>query len=383
MVPRHIVALLAASVLAAGLAGCDSGSALTADGAAPLRTDTAAPFLLTGVANVTQIAKLTGPDAINETLSVGVAGTDLGSMATIGDETFFFFGDTFGDRDPLSSGGQGGLWRSNTSAVTTDDDPSDGITFDAWRPVDGIGMAGPVAEGLHQGDNAGEVTKIPTYGFAVDDTLYVYYMSVRHWGAAGAWDANYSALAKSTDHGVSWTVLDSPQWPGDSGFIQVAVARVAEGDADYLYFWSIPAGRFGAVRLMRVPAEVAAVEDAASYTYFAGTDADGAPVWSADRDDATVVLDGTVGELSVMWSTYLGRWLMSYSDAGNAYLREGTTPWGPWGKPVEMISYADAPGLYAPFMNPRYVSDDGSRIYFTLSLWDPYNVFWYSADLTK
>ena len=30
-----------------------------------------------------------------------------------------------------------------------------------------------------------------------------------------------------------------------------------------------------------------------------------------------------------------------------------------------------------------YVSDDGRRIYFTLSLWDPYNVFWFSADLDR
>lgn len=32
---------------------------------------------------------------------------------------------------------------------------------------------------------------------------------------------------------------------------------------------------------------------------------------------------------------------------------------------------------------PRYVSDDGRTIYFTLSLWGPYNVFWFSMDLVR
>ena len=34
-------------------------------------------------------------------------------------------------------------------------------------------------------------------------------------------------------------------------------------------------------------------------------------------------------------------------------------------------------------MNPRYVTEGGRRIHFSLSLWGPYNVFWFSADLEK
>ncbi len=156
-----------------------------------------------------------------------------------------------------------------------------------------------------------------------------------------------------------------------------------EDGVEHIYFWSIPAGRFGAVELMRVPATVEAVEDAAAYTYFAGVDGDGDPVWSDDMAAATTVVDGTIGELSVMWSGYLDRWIMTYSDAGNAYIREGITPWGPWGEPIEMVSAAEYPGLYSPYLNPRYVSDDGRRIYFTLSLWGPYNVYWFSVDLER
>lgn len=374
----RIAAVAASALLALGLTACGTGGPPSVD------TDQDKPFVLEGVTGLTEIAQLTGPDAINDTESAAVAGTDLGSMTTIGDRTYFFFGDTFGERDPDSIGGQGGIWRSNVSAWTTDDDPSDGITFDGWAPADDIGWAEALVEGDHDPNNGeGEVTKIPTHGFAIGETLYISYMSVKFWGEPGAWDANYAGLAKSTDQGETWTALDSPQWPGDSNFIQVAPVHVTDGGTEYVYFWTIPAGRFGGVALMRVPATEEAVEDAGAYTYFAGTDESGDPVWESDMDAAELVVDGTIGELSVMRSDYLDRWIMTYSDGGNAYIREGITPWGPWGEPILLASAADYPGLYSPYMNPRYVADGGKRVYFSMSLWDPYNVFWFSVDLEK
>ena len=368
--------IAASAILSLSLAACSAGASVNVD------PDPDKPFVLEGVSDVTEIAQLTGPDAINDTASVSVAGTDLGSMVNVGDRTFFLFGDTFGERDPESIGGQGGFWRSNVSAWTTDEDPADGITFDGWVSDD-IGLAAALIEGDHDANEAGgEVTKIPTYGFAIGETIYVSYMSVRHWGEPGAWDANHSALIVSRDGGESWDPVEGVQWPGDSNFIQVATAHVTESGQNYVYLWSIPSGRFGGVQLMRVPADEASVEDQRAYSYFAGADGE-TPQWSADMTDAETVVDGTIGELSVMWSTYLDRWLMTYSDAGNAYIREGITPWGPWGDPIELVSAGEYPGLYSPYMNPRYVSDDGKTVYFALSLWGPYNVFWFSADLER
>ncbi|WP_269747783.1 DUF4185 domain-containing protein [Agromyces laixinhei] len=104
-------------------------------------------------------------------------------MVNFGDKTFLLFGDTFGDRAPDSYGGQGGNWRSNVAAWTTDDDPSDGLTFDGWAPADDFGWASALVEGDHDvNDGTGEVTKIPTHGFTVEDTLYLSYMSVKFLG---------------------------------------------------------------------------------------------------------------------------------------------------------------------------------------------------------
>lgn len=373
------LALTTVLVVAAGCAGATSDAD---QGGAEVDVSTDRPFVLSGVANLTEVARLTGPEAINDTEAVAVAGTDLGSMITVDDTTYFVFGDTFGERDPESIGGQGGFWRSNVMAYSTDDTPADGITFDGWI-IDELGLAKELVPGLHEPDDTGEVTKIPTYGFAVDGAMYLYFMSVRHWGAPGEWDANYAALAKSTDDGQTWEVLESPQWPGESNFIQVATAPVTEDGENYLYFWAIPAGRFGGVQLMKVPADQQSVEDATAYRYFTGTDDDGKPIWSSEMVEATTVVDGTIGELSVMFNDYLDRWTMTYSDTGTAWIREGLTPWGPWNDPIELVSVTDYDGLYSPYLSPRYVEDDGRTIYFTLSLWGPYNVFWFKADLEK
>ncbi len=365
---------MAMTALAAGCAGeGPAGGALEA-------TAGGDDFVLTGVSGVTQVAKLTGAGAVNDTDAVGVSGTDLGSMLTVGDRTYFFFGDTFADRNPEVDGAQGGFWRSNVVAWSTDEDPSDGVTFDGWV-TDELGLAREIAPGRHEADGAGEVTKIPTHAFEVDGSIYAAYMSVDHWGDPGVWTANYAGLVRSDDEGATWTLLDAPTWPGDSGFVQVSALTVREDGEDFVYLWGIPAGRFGEMSLMKVPATRATVEDGAAYRYFAGVDDDGKPVWSAVITDAKVVLEGTVGEFSVMFSDYLDRWVVTYTSGGEAILREGLSPWGPWGEPFVLTDQAETPGLYSPYLNSRYVSHDGRRLFFTLSVWGPYSVYWYRVDL--
>lgn len=334
------------------------------------------PFVLGGVTNVTQIAKLTGHDSINKTSKYDIAGQDLGSMFLADGKTWFVFGDTFGQRDAGFTGGGGTRWRSNTLAYTADVDPADGIRFDGYISDD-IGWAKELI-GSKKVDGV-EMTTIPTYGFSANGAMYLAYMSVKHWGDPGEWETNYSGFAKSTDHGQTWTKLTAPRWPGTSNFIQVSVTNI-DGT---LYFWGVTHGRFGGVQLMKVAEKD--VENQAAYRYFTGVEDDGAPRWSASMARAKTVVDGTVGELSVVWNDYLRRWIMTYTDGGGAgaLIRESAHPWGPWGDAKTLVSASDVPGLYAPYMLPEYTDDGGKTIYFTLSKWDPYNVYWYSADLVK
>lgn len=332
-------------------------------------------LVLQGVADVTMVSQITGAESPNKTDRYAVYGTDLGSMINAGDKTYFVFGDTFGERDPGQTGGGGSFWRSNTMAYTTDADPADGIALDGMI-TDDIGLAAELIPSRKS--DYDEMTTIPTHGVYANNALYLYYMSVSHWGDPGKWDANDAGVAKSTDEGRTWTVLDQPRWPGDSNFIQISPYHVGEE----IYFWGIPSGRFGGVQLMKV--READIENADAYHYYAGEDDDGEPVWSGSPEEAKTVVDDTVGELSVVWNPYLERWIMTYLKEGRGVvIREGLSPWGPWGEAIDLVTMTEQPGLYAPFMNDRYVEDGGRTIYFTLSLWGPYNVFWFKASLTK
>ena len=338
----------------------------------------AKPFVLGGVDNVTEVSQLTGPTSPNTTDKYYVAGQDLGSMFQAKGKTWFVFGDTFGQRDPEMTGGGGGGWRSNTMAYTTDTDPTDGIALDGYI-VDDTNWAKELVS-AKQVDGL-EITVIPTYGFSANDAMYLDYMSVKHWGVPGEWETNYSGFAKSTDDGETWQKLAKPRWPGNSNFVQVSVSNV-DG---VMYFWGVTHGRFGGVQLMKVPE--ADVEQQNAYRYFAGVDDDGTPRWSADMSASKTIVEGTVGELSVVWNDYLDRWLMTATDGGaaggGATIRESPSPWGPWGDATTLVSQSDVPGLYAPYMLPEYTTNDGRTIFFTLSKWGPYNLFWYRADLVK
>ncbi|MFC5406703.1 DUF4185 domain-containing protein [Cohnella soli] len=371
---KRKVGLTAISLMLA-LTGCMGGGGkidprLTAEGKS---------FILKGTTGLTQVSQITGVESPNKTERYGVYGTDLGSMMSDGDRTYFVFGDTFGERPEEQIGAGGHDWRSNTMAYSTDSDPTDGITLDGMI-LDDFHTAKellPSAKIDYE-----EMTTIPTHGLAANGNLYLYYMSVKHWGDPGRWDANFAGLAKSSDKGQNWTVLDNVKWPGDSNFIQVSPYKVTDEDGSTdVYFWCIPAGRFDGVQLMKVSEEK--IESLADYRYYAGDDDEGKPIWSADLTKAKTIVDDAVGELSVVWNAYLQRWIMTYLGSTGVVIREGLSPWGPWGDAHDLITFEQYPGLYGPFMNDKFTADGGKTIYFTLSLWGPYNVFWFKATLQK
>ncbi len=359
------------------------------------------PYAVTGL---TRIAQLIGspphgpsagrdpsPHAINDTTRWGICGGDLGSLIYADGVAYIALGDNYTTCPPGSGGPAPASppdWRSNAVGIIAD--PGNfkhGLRITRWVSRDGHHASEVIASQHDAGDcqntaTAGcEVTRIPTYGFATQGRLFLAFMSVHHWGDAGQWDVNYSSLAMSTNRGKTWTV-ETPRitWGARSNFAQVAVTPDPEGT--HLLFYGIPAGRFGAARLMRVPRSWASVLTPHSYQYFAGTDRAGAPRWSSAPGHAIVVAQAPVGELSVIYNPGLKRWLMTYlQGGGDLVIRTAAHYWGPWSEPCSLATQQEYPGLYGAYMNPHFLADNGRTIYFVMSQWGPYRIFWMRATL--
>jgi len=315
------------------------------DGAAPLR-----------IGGTENLGALTGPESQNDTARRwGIHGTDLGHMFWHRGKLHMVFGDTFG-----YPGLGGRNWRSNAMARIADPDPRNGL------PIEAV-VAGPRGRAKElipsrkiDGD---EKTVIPTYGIAVDGRMYLHYMSVRNWGEHGRWVVGHSGIAYSDDDGDTWQQPPEAVWPRGSGFEQVAFVM----DEGLLYTFGISEGRWSNVRLRRVAPE--RILEPEAYQFWDGRD------WVDEAAFAASVVPGPVGELSVAWSAPQRRWLMMYLNPERRAVVLRTAPrlGGPWSDELVVVTAAEFPGLYAPYMVPGAEID--GDVHYALSMWGPYNVF--------
>lgn len=308
------------------------------------------------------VAQLTGAGSPNDTATRwNVHGTDLGHTFEHRGELYMVFGDTYGE-----GGLQGADWRSNVLARIADPDPAAGLAFTEMV----AGPSGQAREILHSRKiNGVEKTVIPTYGVSTGDRMVLHYMSVRRWGAAGEWDVDHAGLAWS-DNGRTWLKARDAVWSGDT-FAQVAFVPAA----GRIYVFGIPAGRSGGARLARV--DRAELLDLDAWEYWTGE------TWvRGDRGAAVEVVPGPVGELSVTWSPAHARWLMLYlnHDGEAVVLRSARSLTGPWSAESTVVTAAEQPTLYAPYVVP---GASGDELYFTLSRFDVYNVFLLKVGLHR
>jgi hypothetical protein len=65
------------------------------------------------------------------------------------------------------------------------------------------------------------------------------------------------------------------------------------------------------------------------------------------------------------------------------YVRTAPSPWGPWSAPSTIISRPEYIGFYTPNVDPGLVEDNGRIVYFTMSLWNEYNVYLMKVDFSR
>ena len=342
------------------------------------------------LANVKQIARLTGsplpgeqlPSPNNTAEKYDVGGTDLGIFWEM-DKTRvgIFFGDTNGKGFTAGKGGGNGTnWRSNVLAFSDDSDLDDGLTINRML-LDSSGKASEICAGAK--NNPGKYnTSIPTAAIRAAGIDYVHYMNIYEWaGGNGRWLTNFSSLYASNDGGNNWTRKKEVTFKSDSKFSQVAYAK-RDG---FVYMVGTLAGRGSPAYLARIKEKDMLKLD--RYEYWNGD----SKKWIKNNENAaTIIIPGPVGEASLLYHETYKRWIIAYSyDA--AYdpkvrkkmhalvYRDAPELNGNWSDLKILATDKEYPGLYSPYLHP--LKNKGDKLYFTMSLWKPYNVFLMTADI--
>lgn len=329
------------------------------------------------VKKVTRIARITGktisgeglpnPNKTDQTWDVG--GTDLGIIwETVAGNYGIFFGDTFGkDFVPNSGGGPGGSnWRSNVLGFSKNTDLDNGIIFDAMA----TGVDGRAKE-LLPGGASGSTSYIPTAAVRVEDADYVHTFKVNSW--TPNLSTKHSTLFKSTDGGQNWTRVDGVTFSVDSRFALAGYWK----KGGYVYMVGTPAYRNKPAYLARFKEED--IENMDNYEYWNGT----TQQWiKGDESQATILIGGTVGELSLIYNDTYKKWIIAYFNGAdyNITMRIADDITGPWDTKFVLATGADYPQLYGSYFHP--LSAKGDYLYFTMSMWQPYNVFLMKVELS-
>ena len=198
-------------------------------------------------------------------------------------------------------------------------------------------------------------------------------------------------------------------------FINVSACtkkRTSHGDP-WVYLWGTGPFRKSAVHLARVPAS--RIGDRSAYRFYAGPGPSG-PRYVISEEEAQPLFDTRdVGELSAVWHEGLKRWILTYNTGRppKVALRWAPEPHGPWSRelfifkpwrdggytvflhvPRSRLGYDDGlsdpgreeewGGVYGPYLIPSYFRGDdeqGFRIRYTLSSWNPYQVHLMETEL--
>jgi len=340
--------------------------------------------------NVKQVARLTGnplnaevfPSPNSTAGDYDVGGTDLGIFWTMDSSRVgIFFGDTKGsDFRAGKGGGNGSNWRSNVLAFSNDVNLEDGLTISSMA-LDSNGKAREICAGAK--NNPGKYnTSIPTAAIRAAGVDYVHYMNIYEWaGGNGRWLTNFSSLYASYDQGDTWERKKQITFKPDSKFSQICYAK----RNGIVYMIGTQAGRGSAAFLARFKEED--IEEIGKYQYWNGD----LKQWVRNKEHAaTAVIPGPVGEASLIYHEKYERWIIAYSyDAAYdpkigkkmhaVVYRDAKELNGNWSALKILASEKDFPGLYSPYFHP--LKNQGDKLYFTISLWDPYNVFLMSTEV--
>jgi hypothetical protein len=210
-------------------------------------------------------------------------------------------------------------------------------------------------------------------------------------------DVPAASIAKSADHGKTWTWDASAPMFGTPGMVSPTAYRFttiffadfgmnsANAIDGYVYAYGMDNNwrEQTSLFLARVPAD--SIQKRSAWTFFTGTEGDGSPRWSSDitmkapvlEDDRLVspVMFGTgcpsndrvIGQGGVVYDAPLQRYIFSSWSCATHELYEAPHPWGPWSlfysKGFTPMHLAHSRGQYGTNIPSKFISADGKSLW--------------------
>jgi len=385
----------------------------------PLCNGNPAPPKLSSTIKVIQligdIDKETGKETLNKTgKRFGIYGTDLGVSFIHNGRLYFLFGDTNrrdSDTGLPASAFPGEDFNEELTdldaiAYTTSDRAYNGITltFNSDYP--------------HVDDIVQLTGEHPIEGISLNQYMFVFFTTdLQPDGLV----PTRTVLAKSTDDGIYFG--KSLYTLSTSKFIHIScevienekINGLPTNSGKGLLIWGSSVHRKSDIFLAHMPLNE--ITNKSSVRYFAGFASSDTkkPLWKINEEEAKPLFKAEcIGELSIRWNYYLDKWIMLYNcshcNTKGIVIRLADNPWGDWSSPKIIFDPKDgygkfihSPGkdniydkgrnrhsdwgsVYGPYQITPYstgIKYRYTKIYFTLSTWNPYQVIQMSAIITS
>ena len=352
------------------------------------------------------------PTASQTLTRYNLLGTDIGYSFEDNGKMIFLFGDTVGANVNYKAG--------DSFAWSTSTDPEAGLLLNFYTSSNGALLF------VHPPGVAMGGDDTPNSGISLPDGVYMICNTGSDTSLAQPQQNDSSVLALFDETSRAFTTGRTLSPPG--GHFAYASPHASGTDV-----WIFGAGPYRAsdVYLQVVPASSFA--SGAGTQYFAGL-VNGQPTWTNSESGAVPVVQDnplggprwpndrpSVGDLSVVYSSDLDLWLMTYDGGrqtpatGGVYFAYSREPWGPWSSPQLVFNAfrdggagvfihnpnhnppgpagptinptnnppATTPGgVYAPLLIERFTTVEGDllKIYYTMSTWNPYTVVRMRSD---
>ena len=361
------------------------------------------------------------PTASQTVTRFNILGSDIGYSFENNGKLMFSFGDTI-SKDASVVNYRAG----DPLAWTTGTNPDAPLLLNFYMTRDGSAPLFVRPQGVAMGAD-----DVPNSGIALPDGVYLICNTGADTSLPDAHVNDSSVLVKFDEAAQTFTAGRTlSRMPGGHFII---TAPVVSG-TDVMMFGT---GAYRGSDIFLSRTTVSSFATGAGTQYFAGI-VNGQPAWvSAESGAAPVVEDNplngpawpndapTAANLSVVYSSELGLWLMTY-DGGRqsprtagVYFTYAAQPWGPWAAPQLIFNanreaalgtfihdpsiLPDPPGDglngptiggndpfttrgggYAPLLIGRFTTVTGStlRIQYTLSTWNPYTIVRMRSEFT-